>query len=126
MGRQRLVLAAVASHLLLTALHGLVHLAIPVFPNGWTVAFAVVLLYLVPIVGAGLVTGGYQRVGAAVLLSAGVASFVFEGTCHFLLRNPDHVAHVAAHHASFGVTAILTTLGNLLLVWAAWLTVRGT
>lgn len=55
MVRQKLILAAVAGHLLLTALHGLVHVAISVFPTGWTAAFAVVSLYLLPIVGAGLV-----------------------------------------------------------------------
>lgn len=69
-GRQHLVLAAVADHLLLTALHGLLHLAIPVIPNGWTAAFAVAVLYLFPVVGVGLVVADYEQVGAAVLLSA--------------------------------------------------------
>lgn len=80
MVRQKLILAAVAGHLLLTALHGLVHVAIPVFPTGWTAAFAAVSLYLLPLVGTGLVVGGHHRVGAVILFSVGVASFGFEGT----------------------------------------------
>lgn len=121
MGRRKLLLGAVAGHLLLTALHGAVHATIPVVPTGLTAAVAVVALYLLPIVGTGLSVRGRPRAGAVVLLSAGVASFVFEGLLHFLLGNPDHVA---GHHLSFGVTAVLTTAGNLLLVWAAWLSVR--
>lgn len=124
MDRQKLILTAVGSHLLLTVLHGLVHVAIPVIPNGWIAAFAIVSLYLLPVAGTGLAVSGHQQVGAAVLLTAGIASFVFEGSFHFLISNPDHIAHVAAHHTSFGVTAALTTMGNLLLVVAAWFSVR--
>lgn len=124
MDRQKLVLTAVGSHLLLTALHALVHAAVPVIPNGWIAAFATVSLYLLPVAGASLVVSGHRRVGAAVLLTSGIGSFVFEGAFHFMIDNPDHVEHVADHYASFGVTAILTTLGNLLLIVAAWFSVR--
>ncbi|MFT4891463.1 MAG: hypothetical protein ACI9YT_002395 [Halobacteriales archaeon] len=124
MNRQTLVLAAVASHLLLTVGHGIVHAAIPVIPTGWTAVFATVSLYLLPVAGAALVMSGHQRIGGAVLLAAGIDSFVFEGASHFLISNPDNVAQVADHHASFEVTAILTTTGDLLLVVAAWLAVR--
>lgn len=124
MDRQTLIPVAVGGHLLLTGLHGLVHAAIPVLPTGWIAAFATVSLYVLPVVGAGLAVRGQRRVGGAVLLAAGVASFLFEGAFHFLVSNPDHVAHVPAHHLSFGVTAILTTMGDLLLVVAAWVSVR--
>lgn len=124
--RQQVILAAVAGHLLLTALHGLVHLAIPVFPSGWTAAVSAVSLVLLPLVGAALVVISRHRAGAVILLSAGIASFALEGTLHFLRRNPDHIAHVQAHHTSFSVTALLTTMSNLLLVWAATLSARNT
>lgn len=124
MGRRKLVLAAVSSHLLLSVLHGVVHATIPVIPTGWTAAVATVAIYLLPVAGVSLVVRGYPRVGSAVLLTAGIASFVFEGALHFLLDNPDHVAQVTAHHAPFAVTAILTTVGDLLLVVAAWVAVR--
>lgn len=124
MNRQNLVLAAVASHLLLAVLHGLVHGAIPVIPTGWTAAFAIVSLYFIPVAGASLAVSGHRRVGAAVLLTAGIVNFAFDGALHFMISNPDHVAHVTDHHVLFGVTAILTTLGNLLLVMAAWFSVR--
>ncbi|MFA1612511.1 hypothetical protein [Halobellus rubicundus] len=125
MERRTLVFTAVAGHLLLTALHGFVHVAIPVFPNGRTAVVAVVALYVLPVVGAGLVARSHHRVGAAVLFGAGVVSLAFEGTLHFLVGNPDHVAHVVNHQTPFKVTAVLTTAGDLLLVGAAWLSVQG-
>lgn len=125
MNRKKLILVAVAGHLLLTGLHGLVHGAIPAIPTGWTAAFAIVSLFLLPVAGAGLVMTGHHRIGGAVLFIAGIASFGFEGAAHFLISNPDNVAQVGDHHASFEATAILTTMGNLLLVVAAWVAVRG-
>lgn len=124
MDRQRLVLAVVGGHLLLTVLHALVHVAVPVVPDGRVAAFATVSLYLLPVAGAGLVVGGRRRGGAVVLFATGIASFAFEGGLHLVVSNPDHVAHVTAHRASFGVTAVLTTVGDLLLVVAAWVSVR--
>ncbi|WP_435124310.1 hypothetical protein [Halobaculum sp. D14] len=126
MVRQTLPLVAVAGHLVLTALHGLVHVAIPILPTGWIAAFAAVSLYGLPLVGAALIVTGHHRVGAIGLFGAGVASFVFEGAFHFLISNPDHIAYVADHHALFSLTAILTTVGNLLLVGAAWFSVQDT
>lgn len=123
--RQRRVLAAVAGHLLLTALHGVVHAAIPVVPAGLTFAFAFGSLYVLPVAGAVLSMRGRSLASAAVLFGAGVAGFAFEGVFHFLVANPDHVAHVAAHKDWFGVTAVLTTAGDLLLVAAAWLAISG-
>lgn len=122
--RRRLLLGLVVGHLLLTVLHGLVHAAIPMFPTGWRAVLAGVLLYLLPVTGAGLVMIGYRRVGAAVLFCAGFAGFAFEGTLHFLLTNPDHVGHVTDHRAAFGATAFLTTVGDLLSLGAAWCSVR--
>lgn len=124
MDRQNLVLIAVGSHLLLTILHALVHVAIPIIPNGWIAAFATVSLYLLPVAGAILFVSGHRGLGAAVLFTAGIGSFVFEGTFHFIISNPDHVAQVANHHVSFDLTAMLTTMGNLLLLVAAWFAVR--
>ena len=122
MDRRTLILATVSGHILLTVLHALVHAAIPVIPDGEVAAFATVSLYLLPVAGAGLAVSGYRRVGGAALFTAGIASFAFEGLFHFIISNPDHVAHV--DHTLFGVTAILTTVGNLLLIVAAWFSVR--
>jgi len=124
MVRRKLLLGTVVGHLLLTALHGLVHGAIPMFPTGWQAVLAGVLLYLFPVTGVGLVVAGYRRVGTAVLFCAGFAGFAFEGTLHFLLTNPDHVRHVTDHRVRFGATAALTTVGDLLLLGAAWCSVR--
>lgn len=124
MNRQKLILAAVAGHLVLTVLHALVHAAIPVVPPGWTAAIATVTLYGLPVAGVGLVMSGRHRIGGAVLLIAGIISVGFEGMFHFLISNPDNVRQVPAHHASFEITAILTTIGNFLLIVAGWVAVR--
>jgi len=120
MERQRLALSLVALHLLLTVLHGVVHAAVPLYPVGWKAMVAAVVLYLLPVLGAGLVVNGYRRVGAVFLVSAGLAGFVFEGVFHFVLVNPDHVSHVTNQRMAFDLTAALTTGGDLLLVGAAW------
>jgi hypothetical protein len=125
MRSQRLVLGAVACHFLLTALHAAVHAAVPVVPSAWPAAIAVVSLFVLPIAGAALTVRGRPLVGAGLLLAAGLAGFAFEAVFHFVAANPDHVAHVAAHRHSFAATAVLTTAGDLLLVPAAWLSVRG-
>lgn len=86
-----------------------------------------VVLYLLPVVGAGLVVSGRHRVGTGVVFVAGVAGFAFEGVFHFVLANPDHVAHVASHGTAFGLTALLTTGSDLSLVvvpCAPWLVGR--
>ena len=124
MGQKKLIIAAVVGHLMLTVLHGLVHAAIPVLPVGWEATFVVVVLYFLPVTGAGLVMRGHRRAGAAFLLGAGAAGFAFEGAFHFLIANPDHIAHVADHHMAFYLTGILTTASNLLLTGAALLSVR--
>jgi hypothetical protein len=80
---------------------------------------AAVVLYLIPVLGTGLVVSGYRRVGAVVLLSDGLAAFAFEGVYHFILANPAHSAHVTNYCMAFDLTAVLTTGGNLLLVGAA-------
>lgn len=120
MARHRLLLSAVGAHLLLTVLHGGVHAAVPVYPDVWKTMVAVVVLYLLPVLGAVLIVSSHRGSGAMLLLSTGLAGFAFEGVFHFVLANPDHVAHVATHRMAFGLTAILTTGGDLLLVGAAW------
>lgn len=114
------LLSAIGVHLLLTVLHGVVHAAVPVYPVGWKAMVAAVVLYLLPVLGARLVLRDHRRVGAAVLLGAGLAGFAFEGVFHFVLANPDHVTRVTNHHTTFNLTAVLTTGGDLLLVGVAW------
>ena len=126
MKRRNLILLAVATHLLLTTIHGLIHLAIPIFLSGWIIAFSIGSLYILPLIGAGLVVTNYPRIGGTVLITAGIITLVFEGIFHFLLPNPDHIAHVSDHRVWFGTTGTLTTLGNLLLVGAGWFSARDT
>jgi hypothetical protein len=94
MVRRTVVLAAVVSHIVLTALHGLVHATIPVVVAGWKLALATVVVFVLPVTGTWVFLRSSNRVGALLLLGAGLAAFVFEGTLHFVVVNPDHVAHL--------------------------------
>jgi hypothetical protein len=90
---------------------------VPTARKAWV---ATIVLYLVPATAAGLTGRGHRRVGGVLLFGAGLAGLAFEGVWHFLVANPDHVAHVADHRVAFGLTALLSTASNLLLLGAGW------
>lgn len=124
MNRRSLILAAVIGHLLLTSIHGMVHAVVPVFPTGRNAALAAIFLYILPVLGAGLVIYGRQSIGTIFLLSAGIAGLTFEGVFHFVIANPDHVAHISKHRTAFGLTAVLTTASNIFVLAAGYLSGR--
>lgn len=102
----------------------MVHAAVPVFPTGRNAVLAAVFLYILPILGAGLVIYGRRGIGATLLLSTGIAGLTFEGVLHFLIANPDHVAHISNHRTTFGLTAVLTTASNIFVLAAGYLSGR--
>ena len=124
--RRNLILAAVIGHLLLTSIHGMVHAVVPVFPTGRNAALAAILLYILPVLGAGTIIYGHRGMGTIFLLSAGIAGLTFEGVFHFVIANPDHVAHISSHRTAFGLTAVLTTASNILVLAAGYLSGRDT
>ena len=124
LNRRSLILAVVFGHLLLTSIHGMVHAVVPVFPTGRNAALAAVFLYILPVLGAGLVIYGRRVIGTTLLLSAGIAGLTFEGVFHFVIANPDHVAHISSHRTAFGLTAVLTTASNILVLAAGYLSGR--
>jgi hypothetical protein len=50
---------------------------------------------------------------------SGLATLGFEGLAHFVVSNPDDVSAVESGRVLFGSTAVLTTVGNALLLGAA-------
>lgn len=112
---------AVILHVAVSVIHGIVHLAIPVRVAGWQYGYAVVVILSVPIIGAVLVHRGRTTAGSLVLFLAGLAALAFEGLYHFVLTNPDHVTAVERGRALFAFSAILTTVGDAILVAvSAW------
>jgi hypothetical protein len=111
-------------HVALTALHGLVHLAVPVHLHRWQYWYAGAVILTAPLLGVALVGRDRGELGAALLLLSGTAALAFEGLHHFLVPNPDHVSQVAGG-GSFASTAALSTAGDAVLaVAAAWFLAR--
>lgn len=60
--------AGVIAHVLLSLLHGVAHLTIPVAVRDWQYGYAAVVIVIAPLVGAGLVAKGRTGTGAWLLL----------------------------------------------------------
>ncbi|PSP27594.1 hypothetical protein BRC65_04910 [Halobacteriales archaeon QH_2_65_14] len=116
--RSHTLVGAVVVHLFLTAAHGVAHVTIPVPVHDWQTGVATAVLFVVPILGAVLARSGRVRAGSWLVLTAGLGGLAFEGLLHFVVSNPDHVGLVTDGDALFLSTAVLTTLGDALLVLA--------
>jgi len=115
---------AVVAHLVFTGSHTVAHVSIPVEIAAWQAAYAGVVLVAAPLVGVGSLLGGRYRLGAWLLLGAGLAALGFEGTLHFLVEGSDNVANVSRGTDLFRSTALLTTASDALLVVAGGVLLR--
>lgn len=126
-GAATVVALAVAVHVALTLAHGLAHATVPVPVTEWQGVYSAVVLFAAPLAGALFVRRGRVRAGAWLVLVAAVGALAFEGLFHFLVANPDHVAAVGSGEfpfgsttaLAFGSTAVLTTVGDAVLVLVA-------
>lgn len=116
MTQRRLLGGAVAANLLFTLVHGAVHKSVPVVISSWQSALVGITIVVGPMVAVGLLVAGYDRAGLILCALMGFSAFTFEGLFHFVVHNPDHVAHVTHNVMLFEVTAWLSILGDLLLI----------
>ncbi|WP_232701932.1 hypothetical protein [Halobacterium wangiae] len=120
--RLGVVVVAVVVHLALTLGHGWAHASIPVPFADWQGVYVGVVLVLAPSTGVLAVASERHKLGAGLLVAAGVGGVAFEGLFHFVVHGPDHVATVERGTKLFASTAVLTTVGDALLVVAgSWL-----
>jgi hypothetical protein len=114
----RTLTAAVLANLVLSGAHGAVHAVagVPVAP--WQGAVLGVGLVLAPVAGLVLARRGRPPLAVALVGAGAALALATEAPWHFLLANPDHVAHADAGVA-FAATALLTTAGDALVVLAA-------
>ncbi len=108
---------AVVVHGIPLVLHGLAHAKLQIFlPSVLANAYVLIVLYLAPLVAAGLLWGGRIRLGAWLLVGAMVGSLIFEGYNHFLVMSPDHVSQVPAGMWGniFRMTAIASAITEVL------------
>ncbi|HET6327965.1 MAG TPA: hypothetical protein VFG04_25000 [Planctomycetaceae bacterium] len=113
--------AAVVVHGIPLVLHGMAHAKLEIFlPSVLANAYVLVVLYLAPVVAAGLLWAGRIRSGAWLLVASMVGSLIFEGYNHFLVMSPDHVSQVPAGTWGeiFRVTAVVSAITEVLAVAA--------
>jgi hypothetical protein len=104
----------VATHLVISVLHGSVHNAahVPLSAAGTLFVFVVILAG--PVVGVALMWW-MERVGGLIIALAMAGSFIFGFLNHFVFASADHVAHVATlWRPLFATTAVLLALTEAL------------
>jgi hypothetical protein len=109
--------AAIVLHGIPLVLHGVAHAQLEIFlPTVLANAFVLVVLYLAPLVAAGLLWAGRIRSGAWLLVGSMVGSLIFEAYNHFLVMSPDHVSQVPAGTWGeiFRVTAVASAITEVL------------
>ncbi|MDY6817505.1 MAG: hypothetical protein SVG88_02495 [Halobacteriales archaeon] len=107
--------------MLLSLVHGVTHLVLPVTVHGWQYGFAIVVLFMAPLAGVVLIIYDRSVTGGILLAIAGMAALAFELLYHFIIMNPDHVATIATGQLVFATTAVLTTIGDgVLIAVAGW------
>jgi hypothetical protein len=116
MTQKRLLGGVVAVNILFTLVHGAVHETIPVVIAPWQSAFVGLTIVVGPLIALGLVAAGYDRIGLTLCALLGFSAFAFEALFHFVMENPDHVAHVTHGAVVFEATAWLSVFGDLSLV----------
>lgn len=110
---RRVVGAVVVVHFLAHTIHGLPHLTIPVHVPSLVLATVVLVVYLLPIVGAGLVWRGEEARGLGIVTLALGLSFLISGALHFVIPGPDNIA--SAPGTTMGVL-FTTSAGALAII----------
>lgn len=99
-----------------------IHLGI-ILPSLLTNAYITLVLFLAPVVAAGLLWTRAARAGAWLLFWSMLGSLVFELYNHYLVMSPDHVSQAPAEfwghvfQATAVATAILEAAGCALAVY---------
>jgi hypothetical protein len=119
--------AVVAVCLVPLVLHSAAHVKLGIFlPSILANAYIVVVLFVAPIVAAGLLWTRRARAGAWLLFWSMLGSLLFELYNHFMVMSPDHVSQVPDDlwgHI-FQMTAIATALleaaGCFIAIYLLW------
>jgi hypothetical protein len=105
--------AVVAVRMVPLVLHSAAHVKLGIFlPSILANAYVVVVLFVAPVVAAGLLWTRRPRAGAWLLFWSMLGSLLFELYNHFMVMSPDHVSQVPDDlwgHV-FQMTAVATAL----------------
>lgn len=118
-------------HLVATLVHTGSHVGTGIFLGPLIDSLTILTVYVLPILGFGLLWRGTTRTGAVVFTIGMAGSLLLGGTFHYLLHTPDHVAQIPAGpwQAPFRLTALATAVtdsfGTAVGVALLWATTRG-
>lgn len=90
----RYAIRVVIIHALVSLLHGAAHRRLNVPLSVAQNLYVVVVIFFAPLVAALLLSRKQQLSGALLLLGSMAGSLVFGVYNHYIVRSPDHVAHV--------------------------------
>ena len=119
-GNQTLLRTALAAivvlHFAVVLWHGSAHSNVPVPITTMQTAFVVIVILLLPLVGAALVWSRFRQIGAWLIALSMLGSLLFGVINHFILVSPDNVAQMPEHAArhSFILSAYLLVLTEAL------------
>lgn len=118
--------SAVILHAVVSGLHGLAHLAIPVPLSWFGYIYVGIVISLAPLVALLLIQQKSLSGGAILLFASMLGALLFGLYYHFILEGVDHVSHIppGSWRIVFHVTAVLLVvteaMGCWVGVWAWW------
>lgn len=113
----------VVVHLIVSALHGLAHLVIPVSLPLLSALYVGIVIGCMPLIAVWELSKKHYSRGAWLLFLSMLGSLLFGIYNHFIAISPDHVSHVPDHDATplFQVTAytimVLEAIGTGIGLW---------
>lgn len=101
--------AIVLIHLFVLLWHGAAHVEIPVPLTASETIFVILIIYLTPLAGAGLLWTSYITAGVWLIILSMLGSLLFGFINHFMRASPDYVLAVppSTWRHSFVVSAAL-------------------
>lgn len=104
--------AIVVLHAISHGLHGLAHTQIPVPLSLDQSLFIGGVIFLIPIVAAGLLWTSFGLIGGWLLFGSMMGAVLFGIYNHFIVASPDHVSQVSFEGWGllFQITAVLTLI----------------
>jgi cation transport ATPase len=121
-----LLVASVLIHFLALLWHGTAHILVPVPLTALQTAFVGFVIFLLPLIGAGLLWSNRRRTAAWLISLSMLGSLIFGFINHFMRASPDYVLEVPANawrHSfvtSAALLAVTETIGSVVGAVAVW------
>ena len=94
-------IGTVVANLVLLGVHAFSHASLNISLTDFESAFVLVVLIIAPITSSILISTRFREIGAWLLLTSMLASFVFGLTTHFLIQGPDNAINIQPN--SYGI-----------------------